>query len=233
MSYTVTAAQSGGNTFNGIALTVKVLTGAAATQNGQTAGSDSVTTPDLAITPNATGSWVYGALVNDVASPAYTPGAATTFTQNVTDATNGAVYGTFRSTATTTGGTPVTLGATAPTPLHTAITLAEILASGTLAEDASSPAVISTTAATTVTTASFTPPAGSLLVAVVSSNFSGWAASTVTVTSTGSPSLAWTRQAADGFGLTSVWIAQVPGAAAGAPQPLVVPSLAAIQAASW
>jgi hypothetical protein len=177
MSFTVTATQAGG-THNGMALCVKVLTGAAAIQNGTTASSISTTTPDdPTFTPAATGSWVYGAVVNGSSSTAYTPASGTTFEANVSDTTNTCVYGAFRTTSTTTSGTPITVGATAPTGTAGFIdeAIAEILAASgqTLAESASAPAVASTFTATTVSTAAFAPPAGSLLVAMVATDTSG------------------------------------------------------------
>src|ERR1035438_3369397 len=210
MSFTVTATQ-GGTPANGMALTIKVVTGAGAA--GTTATSITVLAPELGITPAATGSWVYGA-VTEHGATAFSSPANSTFSQNVVDAVNGDAYGTFRSTATTTNGTPVTLGAAAPTNTINLIdiALAEIRAASTLAEDASSPAGVSTTAATTVSTAAFTPPPGSLLVAMVSADATG--AGTVTMTVTGG-GLAWTALAqANGTNTAyaGVWTAQVPAA---------------------
>jgi len=114
----VTATQSGGGSANGMVLTVKVLTGAlpAASQNGATAvNNSSITTAQLAITPHATGSWVYAALANGQAAASFTANGSTTLTANVPDAGNGVTYGTGRSTSTTTASTPVTVGASAPT----------------------------------------------------------------------------------------------------------------------
>lgn len=213
MALTVTATQGGSGTFNGIALTVRALTGAAVTQNGAT-GSDSatLTAPQKSITPGATGSIIYGAVYNDAAATSFTPNGSTTFSQNVTFAGDGATFGTFRSLATTTALTPVTVGGSAPSGQPTGTLwwcAAEILASGTLAEDASSPAGVSTTSATTIATASFTPPAGSLLVAQVSCNYSGTGTLTMVVTdSTGR--LTWTQLTGEALDMASVWVAQVP-----------------------
>ena len=216
---TVTAAQSGsGGTANGIALTVKVITGQASSPIGATAESASVTTPELAITPDATGSWVYGA-VAEGASSAFTAAGTTTFSQNFTSA--GVSYGTFRSTGTTTASTPVTLGGTAPSTSTGGIALCEIeKGSGSLAEDPSSPATADTTSATTVTTASFAPPAGSLLVATVASNGSFNGTNSMTMTVSDSSGLTWTRQSAANvasgsatYQVASVWTAPVAAAA--------------------
>ena len=119
MAITVTAVASGAHSVNGIALTVKVLTGAASVQNGASASNSTANPPELAIAPVATGSWVYGAVSNVQAATSYTPAATTTFSANVPDATNGSTYGTFRSTATTTGGTRLR---SVPVPRRTART---------------------------------------------------------------------------------------------------------------
>lgn len=149
---------------------------------GATANSDSANPPQISLTPAATGSIVYGAVVNPTNSTAFTPGAASTFSQNVSDATNTKAYGTFRSTGTTAAGTPVTTGGSAPA-VAGLIAVAEVLAAGAIAEDASSPAGVNTLTGKTITTASFTPPAGALILVMVAANGSG--AITMTITETG------------------------------------------------
>ena len=217
-SLTVTAAQSGANAANGIALTVKVVTGQAASPVGATGANDStITTPQLAITPAATGSWVYGSLFNGAADTAYTANAGTTLSANIPDTTNFIAYGTCRSTSGTTASAPVTIGASAPTEgaAFLAVALVEIKAGTTLAEDASSPAGVHTFTAETVATASFTPPAGSLLVAMVSSFGTGGGVVALAVSD--SSGLTWTRQAqSPTFGDAAVFTAPVPGGASGA-----------------
>lgn len=232
MSITVTAAQSGtGGTDNGIALTVKVITGQAASPIGQTASSATVTAPELAITPTGNGSWVYGAVVNGGGATSFTAAGNTTFSQNVPDTTNALAYGTFRSSSTTTSGTPVTLGATAPAEASGQILIAllEILAGTGLAEDSSSPAGVNSKTATSVTTASFTPPGGSLLVAQVGSDANVDGTHSMTMTVTDSSGLTWTRRVTgtltDGsatYQLASVWTAPVPVPPA-APYTLLAP----------
>lgn len=211
MSITVTATQSGGGAFDGMGLTVKVVNNAAATQNGATAANDStITVPELSITPSATGSWVYGAAVNGAAGTGFTAAATTTFDLNAVDTTNNAAYGTCRSTGTTTGGTPVTIGGSGPTEGGggLGVALAEILAAGTLAEDASSPASVSTDTALTITTAAFTPPAGSLLVAVVAANYSGSGVNVLTMSNSGT-ALTWVKLIqTTNFGGSAVFIAR-------------------------
>ena len=142
MAITVTAAQGGTGTDNGIALTVKVLTSAAlaSAQDGDTGSSATLTTPGGSITPVGNGSIVYFAVTNVATDTAFTPAAGNTLTQDVLYASDGDTFATGRVTATTTEGTPVTAGASAPTESAGNLiwAAAEILASGTLTEDASS-----------------------------------------------------------------------------------------------
>ena len=217
MAMTVTATQGGSGDMNGIALDVRVVTGAAATQNGKTGSSVTITTPQLSITPNATGSWVYASISAYGSSSTFTANGATTLRENVNQAGNPTTYGTGRTSATTTGGTAVTVGASAPTGFSAdaiQLVLAEILvaAGSSLAEDSSTPAVAYTTTAETVTTASFTPPSGALLVAIVAPNSSG-ASGTQTITVSDSTSLTWTKLIAissSGDSANGIWIARVP-----------------------
>ena len=208
----VTATQGGTGTDNGIILTVRVLTGAADTQDGATSTSSTITTPQQAITPIASGSVVYGAVTNASEAVSFTANGSTTFSQNVLYTGDGDTFGTFRSTSTTTASTPVTVGASAPTGqgagnIHFAA--AEILTSGTLAEDPSSPAGKNTTTATSVSTAAFTPPPGTLLVAMVSSN--GLGSGTLTMTVSDTSGLTWVQAAGTTYDMASVWLAWVPG----------------------
>jgi hypothetical protein len=213
---TVTATWSGAGAANGGALTVKVITGAAALQNGQTAKSNTVTTPQLAITPNATGGLVYGVAGQFSAATAFTANGSSTFSQNFADSNHTVCYGTLRSTATTTAATPVTLGATAPTETSGLIdiALAEILAAAgqTLAEDASSPAVSNSNGAvTTLTTAPFAPPPGSLIIVQVCPDGNGSTPETTAVSSV--PALTFTPLVTTGASTNAslgIWIAQVP-----------------------
>ena len=223
-SLAVTAAQSGTGTSDGIALTVKVVTGASGSPIGATAESAAVTTPELAITPSGTGSWVYGALVDASSAATFTAAANTTFTQNQYWSADATTFATFRGTGTTTASTPVTLGATAPagTAGQFAIALLEIKTSGTLAEDASSPAAAYTTTATAVSTASFAPPPGSLLVAMVSSDDAGTANQSMTMGVSDSSGLTWTRQVTASFTsgsgtsqVATVWTAVAPSSSGG------------------
>jgi len=209
---TVTATQ-GGSTANGLLLRVKVLTGAAASQTGNTGSNSSSTpfTPGLSLTTTVTGSYVYGALANG--SPitngtAFTAAAGNTLLDSYADSTNAEQYGTCRTTTKT--GTPGATTVGASLPLITGgIAFAEILPdAGGLSEDPSSPTAAVSTSGTSVS-ASFTPPDGALLVAMVSSD-GGSAVTTMALSGGG---LTWSPLAeANGSGndYAGVWIAQVP-----------------------
>lgn len=218
---TVTATNSGAAALNGLALTVKVLTGSAGF--GTTAASGTVTTPQLAITPAASGSIVYGSVFMGGSSTAFTPNASTTFFVNASDATNTTTYGNFRATSTTTGGTPVTVGGSAPSVSagNDGICLLEVKSGGSLAEDSSAPAVLSTTSSKTLTTATFTPPFGAVLVAIVSADGNGAATTgnNASTTITDTLGLSWTKQidqtlapAGGILQVASIWTATLPGA---------------------
>ena len=148
----------------------------------------------------------------------YTATAASTI---INDADNGfnQEAASFRSTATTTTGTPVTVGVV-PHGAESSIALAlcEILASGTLTEDASTPAAVPVSGSgtlpltMTITTASFNPPAGALLVAMATTN----TATAITITDTSGLGLTWVPQVASSNGDATVWTAQIPGGGGGA-----------------
>ncbi len=213
MPVTVTASQ-GGSTANGLLLRVKVLTGTAATQTGNTDSNSSSTpfTPDLSLITTVTGSYVYGALANG--SPvtngtAFTAAAGNTVNDSYADSTNAEQYGTCRTTAKT--GTPGATTVGASLPLITGgIAFAEILpGAGGLSEDPSSPTAAVSTSGTSVSSSSFTPPDGALLVAMVSSD----GGSGVTTMALSGGGLTWSPLAeANGSGndYAGVWIAQVP-----------------------
>jgi hypothetical protein len=208
---TVTSS-SGGNA----SLAVKVLTGAAASQPGATTTSTTATAK--AITPAASGSLAYAALgVFCSGSGGTQPYTATAASQILADVSGFTVHRqavALRSLNPTAAGTPVTVGGVSQgVETNIALALAEILAAGTLAEDASSPPPVPADGSTsmggsTLTTAPFTPPAGSLLVAMACSGATPPAVSD-------SSGLTWTKQA----GITdpgtqvsaAVWTAPVPG----------------------
>lgn len=218
---TVTAAESG-TTFNGILLRLRVLTSVAASQAGAGTGtksSGSSVALNAAIMTTVAGSQVYGAIA-EVGGTTLVAAAGSTIVDSVTDGANGAVYGTCRTTSATVTPGATTVGSS--TVLPGGVAVLEVLPNGTITEDASSPAVVSTTAAPTITTASFTPPAGSLLVAMVSADAS--VATIITVSD--SSSLIWTQQVvaqSAGALYAGVWTAQI-AAAAGAASALGAPA---------
>ena len=220
MAITVTATQSGAGAANGMLLRVKVLTHATLAGSPATGSVDSggsTASPKANITTTTAGSQVYGALEFWHSSGgSFTAQSGTTLFDNVLDSTNGNVYGTCRtSTSTTLPGT-ITVGASAPSNTGACAALLEVLASGgTITEDSSAPASLNTTSAQTLTTASFTPPASALLVAMVAAD--GLNSAAVTMTVSDSSSLSWTERIAAKaafFGYAGVWTATVPAAAA-------------------
>jgi hypothetical protein len=216
VSVTVTATQ-GGSTSKGVLLRVEVITGAAAGQTGATGTQTGTAAHQASVTPNSNNSRIYGAMIQSNATTSYTANASTTLIDNVSDGTNTVQYGTCKATALSVSGSPKTVGASAPSNSGSAA-FCEVQPAGTLAEDASAPAVAESTGSTTVTTASFTPPAGSLIVALVASD-GGSGTTTMTVSGGG---YTWTQAAsgnASGNGYAGVWLAQVPGGGPGVGTP--------------
>jgi hypothetical protein len=208
VAMTVTAAE-GGTTFNGILCRVKVLTSAALAATPAKATFGGAAAQQASITTTQAGSLVYGTLKTS-STTALTAAAGTTLLDNIVDGANLEILGSCRTTSPT--GTPgaTTVGASAPS-VGGQTALMEILAAGTITEDASSPASASTTGAKTITTALFNPPPTALLVAMVSADAS--AATTITVTD--SSGLQWTEQvfskaAGSQTGYAGVWTARVP-----------------------
>lgn len=228
----VTATLASQTAIYGMALSVSALTGAAAPATIQADGATATfyaggtsQAPQVPITPNATGSLVFGAITQNfgvTGGTTYTADSSTTFTQNVGDAISDVIYGTFQSASTTTSGTPVTLGASAPDNAYTVAALAEILAAAgqSLAVVATAEAAatvpgqyLTTTAAqTAVFPAGSQPPAGSLLVAAVSAN-SNWPDGNASVAISDSLGLTWTQLASTSYpAYAGVWVAQIPPA---------------------
>lgn len=211
-AFTVTAAQTVA-TFTGMLLRVQVLTGIAASPIGASAqvsnGGVSITLA-ASLTTTQAGSRAYGALLN-VGPESFTgtgePG--TTILDSVTDAPDGAVYGTCKTTAATvTPGTSL-VGSTISSRGGAAAL--EILPAGTILEDASSPAPASTLTGTSVTTAAFSPPLGALLVAMVSSDAS--TSTVLALSDTSGLGLTWTEQIraqSAGAAYAGVWTAAMP-----------------------
>lgn len=216
---TVTATQ-GGSTANGMILRVRVVVGAdtlahiaAGTCKGTQSGGarHELTT----LTTTRIGSVVWGVLENANAG-ANNPDAGNSSLDDVPDATNGQQYGTvFQTTPTVTPGAFTSGSADSFPGGYACLEILPLNSGGTITYDASGPALAQTFAATTITTASFTPPAGTLLMALVSSN-AGAGIGTMTVSD--SSGLTWTavEQAnATGEKYTGIWLATVPSTAGG------------------
>jgi hypothetical protein len=220
---TVTATQ-GGSTANGLLLRVFTLTGAklvASQTGGSASGSGASGTSGTATgTVQQTTSRIYGAASLGSSAPTGVAGSGSTLVDTVKDSTNGGTYNTYKNAAPATGSQAI--GITWTSSAGWEVAWLEVLAAATLAEDvANSPAVASTTAAITVTTASFNPGAGSLLVALLSSD-GGAAVTTMTVTDNLGTHLNWTEKVklnTSGLDYTGVWIADVPAAAGGGLRP--------------
>ncbi|HSW75145.1 MAG TPA: glycosyl hydrolase family 28-related protein [Candidatus Saccharimonadales bacterium] len=116
------------------AMSVMAFTGAAPIQNGQTGSIDGGSAGQglaTTITPSATGSYIVG--VNQIFPGSTDP----TPTSNITvlsagSGDGGCSYQTFITSAKTTSGSPVTVGATAEQGQFNGVAAAEILAGGTL-----------------------------------------------------------------------------------------------------
>jgi hypothetical protein len=207
MALTVTATATGSGPSDGVSLRIFVLTGAKAraSQTGANA-SQSGAAAHQATMSTAAGSEVLGALLG-VSS--FTFDSGSTSVDNIADAANGVQYGSFKSTAS--GSRNV--GASAPATAGSMAAL-EVQASGTIAEDASAPAVATSTTGTSATSASFSPPPGSLIVALVSLlGTAGVATASVSDTA----GLTWTEKIAGhatDMGYAGVWIADIPGSTA-------------------
>jgi hypothetical protein len=207
LSVTATVAYPEG--IPGMALTVKALSGAAApaaiSAGGATAtfyASGTAQAPQASVTPNASGSVVYGAVTENfgvTSGSSFTANPASTFTQNIADTASTCIYGTFQSASATTAGTAVTLGGSAPVNAYSTAALAEILAAGgsALAETAAAtaagtvPGDFATTAVAQTAVFRSAPSSGSLLVAMVSAN-SSWGNGNASVSVTDSSGLTWT-----------------------------------------
>jgi hypothetical protein len=212
----------------GLALTVKALTGAqpaaAIYADGAFAfvyGNGVSQAPSVTLTPAASGSLVYGAVAENFSVTSAVPFTAapdTTFSQNVADTANTCIYGTFRGTAVTTGGAPVTLGGSAPVNGFFTASVAEILAApgSSLTETATARAVgtvpgnFATTAVAQTAVFTAAPAPGTLLVAMVAAN-SRFGDGPAGVTITDPLGLTWYLGAAQQYpSYTGVWYATVP-----------------------
>lgn len=229
-SLTVKAQQSGA-TAVGCALRVVVLTGASLTQNGATATQNGAAAHQATIVTTATGSWVFGAGF-DVGSVALSANANTTGVDS-THLSDGITHGTCRAASLT--GTPgsISIGWSTPTDSGM-LALAEAMPSGTLTADPSGPAFI-TSNTTSVTTASFTPPDGSMLLALVTTN-GGAGVVNCTMSDTSGLGLTWTpliENHPSSAGYSGIHYTFMPVTSALSAQPVVAPSLACMQASTW
>jgi hypothetical protein len=211
-SYTVTGTATN-NTFTGGYLRVEVLTGAQVA--GTPATGTSTAAYNCSVTTTQAGSYVLGGSNNETASTAFTAEANCTLFGDHTVNAGGAEACSWRTTSAT--GTPgaTTVGCTTAFAGNYGCAGMEILPNGTIAFDGSTPADVFSTTLTSFTTASFTPPAGSVLVAILTACGNDTALVCVGTVSS-SPALTWTEQvkingtvnAANSY--TAVWTAQVP-----------------------
>jgi hypothetical protein len=212
-SMSVTATASGAHESPGITLEVQVWTGQAAVPLGASLGSAAVNPPEDNITPTVIGSMIFGCINSQTgaATGPFTPNGNTTFGNNFYDSNPKAIYSSFHSTSKTTALVATSYGATLPA-INCHIAMAELLPGTGLTLDASTPAIPTpvpfSSGLFTISTAAFTPPAGSILVAMVSSNYDG-AGLPITMTVAGG-GLTWTKVADDADAISTVWFAVVP-----------------------
>lgn len=210
-------------------LVVRVLNGAAgigATAKSLGAG------PNLSITPQDTGSLVYGAiyLYDDSATSTWPNTAYDSNTSILEQDSAGTPpfaghTGIAIESVKTTAGNPMTLGVVSQgSELYSAVALCEIIAAAgqTLAEDASTPLPVPSDNGdgdynfVPLFTAEFAPPPGSTVVTIVPAEYQGVIGAPPPGVSD-STGLTWTLQVWEhptlGDGNCSVWTAQVPPAA--------------------
>lgn len=194
MSFTVTATASGAGAVNGTALQMVVLTNAVESGGASAVFSNTGTSATVAaaLTPNASGSVVaYGMQVY----PSDTIASNNSYYNTPVSDPDGSFYTAAKYTGTVTAATPVTCGTTV-SGQYSAIAAYEIKGiSGSPSQDASTPAFASTTSAKTVTSAAFTPPAGAVLVALVTSNGNTSGSIAEGITDTSGLGLTWTQRA--------------------------------------
>lgn len=214
-SYTVTGTATN-NTFTGGILKVFVLNGA--TLAGSPAVGSSTAAYNCSVSTTQDGSYVFGTANNQIASTAFTASSGTTITDDASINAGGAEGCVFRTTNATTG-TPgaTTVGSSTTFAGDYGVVAMEVIPSGSITFDASTPAAVTSTTLTSFTTASFTPPGSNILVAVLSVCGNG-AANVCVGTVSSTPSLTWTEQvkisstvdATNSY--SAVWTASVPAA---------------------
>lgn len=189
----VTAQTPAGSSYDSVVLKLFVCTGVTETGGAVKTGQLAfVTPPEFTLTPAGNGSLVLAAISN-VASgtETWTPAAnnATSNTGGPTLHSAGWWYGHY--TGTTATGTPITLGCTETTNNFFVYGGIELLASGSPAIDASTPAPV-TGGVTFATSPQFSPPGSAVLVAVVLCN--GGSAQTFSVVDSSGLGLTWTQR---------------------------------------
>lgn len=208
MTFTVTATQQTA-TDGGMTATLECLSGQSASPIGATVAAAALS---ASITPAGTGSLIFGSLLATHVNGSVTPLSGTTILGDTS--IGGLEYASLESVGTTTAGTPVTIGVTSTgSPLDLA--LLEVKTSGTLYPFVGSPGFLSSSGATSITTNPISPPAGSLLVLMVSSNGSA-GNTTISVSDTSGLGLTWTERVKlnpSGNGYAGIWTAVVPSTA--------------------
>ena len=247
MSFTVTATESGASANQGVYLQVQVLTGAIET-GGATSGGTATTNvaSQGSLTPNFSHSLPLFSISADALTGAL-PAAASnnTYYTNAVDSTDNWAYAFGYYSGTVTAATPLTYGCgSAAGSDHGNWCAYEIQPSGgsTPAVDGSSPAAVGSPTVQAISTAAFTPPAGSVLVAMVVAGGTGSGAGiTMTITDTSGLGLVWTQRAvssaSDNFQPTWVFTAPTSAAATSGPllglQALVQAPVTAVSVSGW
>jgi hypothetical protein len=209
VAFTVTVSQGGAKDI-GMQIQLRVYTGQAASPVGAV-NSAKNSTPSLAITPaGASGSIIFGA--NLGLAGTYTANGATSYTADNSGA--GLEFVAMRSASTVgSAGGAVTIGGTASAS-SLSICLMELLAAGTLTQDASTPVAVTSPSVEFMSTASFAPPAGSVLVLMVTTN-GATGTVTISVSDTSGLSLPWTEQVSQPTqGYSGIWTTVMPGGSA-------------------
>lgn len=209
MAMTVTASSSATGTV-GTSLKVMVLTGATESGGANNTGAG-VSPGQVSVTPAFSHSLITDVILDYQSGTLFTAAANNTLTDNSALGSTGKAFADGDYSGTVTAGSAVTVGASAPAS-NCAIAAYEVPASGgsTPAIDGSTPAVVQGGSASQ-TTASFTPPAGAVLVALVS-QFVASGPQALSVTD--SSGLTWTSRAsvpsAGGAAAVGIWTATVP-----------------------
>lgn len=206
------------NGYPGFALKVLVLNNAVEAGGAGVAGQTTAGVAKATLTPTSSHSLPVFGLASGSTSQKYTAASGNTFWDN--SAAGSWSYGTGRYTGTVTAGTPVTVGSTAPNGQYQSWAAYEVKPSGstTPALDASTPASVYNGGGSSASSASFSPPAGSVLVAVVDANGLG-SGSNLGFSVTDTAGLTWTKRqasAANNEG-SAVYTATVPGSVSQVP----------------